>query len=128
MNRISLIKRVLLITAVAVPLIVGLSMNQVFGQFGELRLPKPEEITEYHCSGNPLPCIDPGDTAFMYTAAALVMIMTPGGVGFLYGGLTRRKNAATVILQAFLVYAIVSIQWVIWGYSHLGLMLQDMGS
>ncbi|MEO9365969.1 MULTISPECIES: ammonium transporter [Candidatus Nitrosocaldus] len=117
MNRISLIKRVLLITAVAVPLIVGLSMNQVFGQFGELRLPKPEEITEYHCSGNPLPCIDPGDTAFMYTAAALVMIMTPGGVGFLYGGLTRRKNAATVILQAFLVYAIVSIQWVIWGYS-----------
>lgn len=118
MNRISLSKRVLLVVAVAVPLLVGfISMNQVFGQFGELLLPKPEEITEYHCSGNPLPCIDPGDTAFMYTAAALVMIMTPGGVGFLYGGLTRRKNAATVILQAFLVYAIVSIQWVIWGYS-----------
>ncbi|MEM4317948.1 MAG: ammonium transporter [Candidatus Nitrosocaldaceae archaeon] len=104
--------------AVAVSLLVGfISMNQVFGQFGELLLSKPEEITEYHCSGNPLPCIDPGDTAFMYTAAVLVMIMTPGGVGFLYGGLTRRKNALTVILQAFLVYAIVSIQWVIWGYS-----------
>jgi len=86
MNRISLSKRVLLMAAVAVSLLVGfISMNQVFGQFGELLLPKPEEITEYHCSGNPLPCIDPGDTAFMYTAAVLVMIMTPGGVGFLYG-------------------------------------------
>ncbi len=101
---------------VATMLLIGYISTHVFGQFGELRLPKPEEITEYHCSGNPTPCIDHGDTAFMYTAA-LVMIMTPGGVGFLYGGLTRRKNAATVILQAFLVYAIVSIQWVIWGYS-----------
>ena len=63
------------------------------------------------------PCIDPGDTTFMYAAASFVMIMTPGGVGFLYGGLTRRKNALTVILQNFLVYAIVSIQWVVYGYS-----------
>ena len=53
----------------------------------------------------------------MYAAASFVMIMTPGGVGFLYGGLTRRKNALTVILQNFLVYAIVSIQWVVYGYS-----------
>jgi Amt family ammonium transporter len=45
------------------------------------------------------------------------MIMTPGGVGFLYGGLTRRKNALTVILQCFLVYAIVSIQWFVYGFS-----------
>jgi Amt family ammonium transporter len=113
-------KRVLvIIAAVVTPLLVTgyISVNNAFGQFGELKLPKPEEITEYHCSNNPLPCIDPGDTAFMYTAAAFVMIMTPGGVGFLYGGLTRRKNALTVILQAFLTYAIVSIQWVLWGYT-----------
>lgn len=113
-------KRLLVIIAIIVTplLVVGyMSANNAFGQFGELKLPKPEEITEYHCSNNPLPCIDPGDTAFMYTAAVLVMIMTPGGVGFLYGGLTRRKNALTVILQAFLAYAIVSIQWVLWGYT-----------
>ncbi len=113
-------KRLLvIIVIIATPLLVVgyMSANNAFGQFGELKLPKPEEITEYHCSNNPLPCIDPGDTAFMYTAAAFVMIMTPGGVGFLYGGLTRRKNALTVILQAFLAYAIVSIQWVLWGYT-----------
>src|SRR5919198_1401167 len=113
-------------------LIVGISafisVGEQFasGQFGPLKsLPNPTNITEYHCNagikppgnGTYGPCIDAGDTAFMYTAASFVMIMTPGGVGFLYGGLTRRKNALTVILQNFLVYAIVSIQWVIYGYS-----------
>ena len=90
-------------------------------------LHNPITTSEYHCSkaqtppGNTTapygPCIDPGDTAFMYAAASFVMIMTPGGVGFLYGGMTRRKNALTVILQNFLVYAIVSVQWVVYGYS-----------
>src|ERR687887_530289 len=116
-------------------LLVGLSglvaAGTAFAQFGPLnKLASPDATSEFHCSqplkppgngtitgGSAAPCIDPGDTAFMYTAASFVMIMTPGGVGFLYGGLTRRKNALTVILQNFLVYAIVSIQWVIYGYS-----------
>jgi len=90
-------------------------------------LHNPVSTAEYHCAkpqtppGNTTapygPCIDTGDTAFMYAAASFVMIMTPGGVGFLYGGMTRRKHALTVILQNFLVYAIVSIQWVVYGYS-----------
>lgn len=92
-----------------------------------LQLHNPVNTSEYHCAkpqtppGNTTapygPCIDPGDTTFMYAAASFVMIMTPGGVGFLYGGMTRRKNALTVILQNFLVYAIVSVQWVVYGYS-----------
>src|SRR5439155_6169632 len=99
-------------------------------QFGPLgNLADPAKTSEIHCGeamippgtgtfgGNKAPCIDTGDTAFMYAAASFVMIMTPGGVGFLYGGLTRRKHALTVILQNFMVYAIVSIQWVLWGYS-----------
>ena len=116
-------------------LLVGVSglvaAGTAFAQFGPLnKLASPDATSEFHCSqpmkppgngtvngGSNSPCIDPGDTAFMYTAASFVMIMTPGGVGFLYGGLTRRKNALTVILQNFLVYAIVSIQWVIYGYS-----------
>lgn len=101
-----------------------------FAQFGPLnKLADPSTTAEIHCAeimrppgngtfgGSNSPCIDPGDTTFMYAAASFVMIMTPGGVGFLYGGLTRRKNALTVILQNFLVYAIVSIQWVIYGYA-----------
>src|SRR5919198_1260875 len=115
-------------------IIVGLSafvaVGVAFAQFGPLgKLAEPAATSEVHCAqvmkpagngtfgGDNAPCIDPGDTAFMYTAASFVMIMTPGGVGLLYGGLTRRKNALTVILQNFLVYAIVSIQWVVYGYS-----------
>jgi ammonium transporter, Amt family len=115
-------------------IIIGLSafvaVGVAFAQFGPLNeLADPAATSEVHCAqimkpagngtfgGTNAPCIDTGDTAFMYTAASFVMIMTPGGVGFLYGGLTRRKNALTVILQNFLVYAIVSIQWVIFGYS-----------
>jgi len=110
--------------------LIAVGERNAFGQFGSLgppghQLPNPATTPEYHCdkaltppgNGTYGPCIDPGDTALMYTAASFVMIMTPGGVGFLYGGLTRRKNALTVILQNFLVYAIVSIQWVVYGYS-----------
>jgi ammonium transporter, Amt family len=106
--------------------LIAIGEHNAFGQFGPLNgLPNPATTTEFHCdkaftppgNGTIGPCIDPGDTTFMYAAASFVMIMTPGGVGFLYGGLTRRKNALTVILQNFLVYAIVSIQWVVYGYS-----------
>jgi Amt family ammonium transporter len=110
--------------------LIAFGEHNAFGQFGPLgppghMLPNPATTPEYHCdkaltppgNGTYGPCIDPGDTTFMYAAASFVMIMTPGGVGFLYGGLTRRKNSLTVILQCFLVYAIVSIQWVVYGYS-----------
>jgi Amt family ammonium transporter len=111
-------------------LLVGVSglfaVQTAFGQFGEMgSLPTADSVVEWHCGEGVTTqlgtwygtCIDAADTTFMYTAAVFVMIMTPGGVGFLYGGLTRRKNALTVILQNFLVYAIVSMQWVLWGYS-----------
>jgi len=106
------------------------AIQDASAQFGPLnKLADPHKTNEIHCGqamtppgngtfgGSAAPCIDTGDTTFMYAAASFVMIMTPGGVGFLYGGLTRRKNALMVILQNFMVYAIVSIQWVIWGYS-----------
>jgi Amt family ammonium transporter len=106
------------------------AVQDAHAQFGPLnKLADPNKTSEFHCNspmmppgngtfgGSSAPCIDTGDTTFMYAAASFVMIMTPGGVGFLYGGMTRRKNALTVILQNFLVYAIVSIQWVVWGYS-----------
>jgi len=107
------------LAAIAVGLSGFIVVQNAFGQFGELgELPTAETAPEIHCAGQDVShCIDTGDTAFMYAAAAFVMIMTPGGVGFLYGGLTRRKHAMTVILQNFMVYAIVSIQWVFWGYS-----------
>jgi Amt family ammonium transporter len=60
--------------------------------------------------------IDSGDTAWMLTAAALVMLMTPG-LGFFYAGFTRSKNALATIMQSFIVVGLVGVLWVIVGYS-----------
>ena len=60
--------------------------------------------------------INSGDTAWVLTAAALVLLMTPA-VGFFYGGMVTSKNVVSVIKQSLLILAIVSIQWVLVGYS-----------
>lgn len=60
--------------------------------------------------------IDAGDTAWVLASAALVMIMTPG-VGLFYGGMVRRKNAISTIMMSFTILALISLQWILWGYS-----------
>ena len=60
--------------------------------------------------------VDSGDTAFILICTAMVMLMTPG-VGLFYGGLVRRKNLISMIALAFIAFALVSIQWVLCGYS-----------
>jgi len=60
--------------------------------------------------------IDTGDTAFIIVCTALVMLMTPG-VGLFYGGMVRKKNVISMIAMSFIAFAIVSIQWVLLGYT-----------
>jgi Amt family ammonium transporter len=60
--------------------------------------------------------IETGATAWILASTALVMIMTPG-VGLFYGGLVRKKNFINMITLSFVAFALVSIQWVLIGYS-----------
>ena len=60
--------------------------------------------------------VDTGDTAWVLISAALVMLMTPG-LAFFYGGLVRRKNYLNILMQCFIILAVLSIQWVLFGYS-----------
>ena len=60
--------------------------------------------------------LDSGATAWILAATALVFIMTPG-VGFFYGGMVRRKNFISMVALSFIAFALVSVQWVICGYS-----------
>src|SRR4051812_33965354 len=62
------------------------------------------------------PTINTGDTAWLIVAAALVMLMTPA-LGFFYGGLVRSKNVLSTIMHSFFMLALISVQWVLWGYS-----------
>jgi len=57
-----------------------------------------------------------GDTVFVIMSAALVMIMTPG-LALFYGGLVRGKNVLGTIMQSFVILALISLEWVLWGYS-----------
>jgi Amt family ammonium transporter len=61
--------------------------------------------------------IDKGDTAWMLTSSALVLMMTAPGLALFYGGMVRQKNALATLMQSFIIMAIVSLQWVLWGYS-----------
>ena len=68
--------------------------------------------------GNLTPCvINEGDNAWMMTASALVLIMTPGGLAIFYSGLSRQKNAVNTLHMVFITTGIIGIQWVFWGYS-----------
>ena len=60
--------------------------------------------------------VDAGDTAWVLASAAMVMLMTPG-LAFFYGGLVRRKNVLSVLMQCFMILCLVTVQWVIVGYS-----------
>ncbi|CAN5803266.1 ammonium transporter [soil metagenome] len=63
-----------------------------------------------------MPEINPGDTAWLLTSAALVMIMLPG-LALFYGGLVRRKNVLSTIMHSFFALALVSVIWVVIGFS-----------
>jgi Amt family ammonium transporter len=63
------------------------------------------------------PKIDKGDTAWMLTCAALVLMMTIPGLFLFYGGLVRRKNVLGTIMHSFIIVALISIQWTLWGYT-----------
>ena len=63
-------------------------------------------------------CIrDRGDTAWMTTATALVIFMTIPGLALFYGGLVRSKNMLSVLMQVFMIFALISVLWVVYGYS-----------
>jgi len=60
--------------------------------------------------------MNPGDIAWVGTATALVMVMTPA-LGFFYAGLVRAKNLVSTLVQCLIIFAVVSLVWVLWGYS-----------
>jgi ammonium transporter, Amt family len=60
--------------------------------------------------------INTGDTAWVLISSALVLLMTPG-LAFFYGGMVRRKNMLSVLMQCFIIMCVIGLQWVLYGYS-----------
>ena len=114
-------------TILAVSVILGsfLMISQLFAQGAPAPTPaepaKVETPTAPPAAAAPAapapPKIDKGDTAWMLTSAALVLMMTIPGLFLFYGGLVRGKNALGTIMQSFIMVGVITIQWVLYGYS-----------
>ena len=73
----------------------------------------------------PTPTLDTGDTAWMLTSTALVLMMTIPGLALFYGGMVRKKNVLSTVMQSFAVTCLMSVLWMVVGYS---LAFTDGGS
>ena len=69
--------------------------------------------------------LDTGDTAWMLTSTALVLLMTIPGLALFYGGMVRKKNVLSTVMQSFAVTCLMTILWMVVGYS---LAFTDGGS
>jgi len=63
------------------------------------------------------PKLDTGDTAWMLTSTALVLMMTIPGLALFYGGMVRKKNVLATVMQSFAITCLISVLWLIVGYS-----------
>jgi len=110
-----------LLGALSMLLITGLSFaGEALPPAGSSEPPKveaPAPAPAAPSAAAPAPKIDKGDTAWMLTSAALVLMMTIPGLFLFYGGLVRGKNALGTIMQSFIIVALITIQWVLFGYS-----------
>jgi len=67
-------------------------------------------------AGDGASAINAGDTAWILVSTALVMFMTPG-LALFYAGMVRQKNVLSTIMQSFFLLCLISVQWILWGYS-----------
>jgi len=88
---------------------ISRSFSKVAAIFGLLFMPIMAQAEEVG--------MDTGDTAWILTSTALVLFMTLPGLALFYGGLVRAKNVLSVLMQCFAIACVVSILWVIFGYS-----------
>jgi len=61
--------------------------------------------------------VSAGDTAWVLTSSALVLLMTAPGLALFYAGMVRRKNVLATLMHSFILAALISVQWALWGYS-----------
>jgi Amt family ammonium transporter len=96
------------------------------GNFQVLRAQEPAEPADEAVQSAPAnigetvedpPLVDRGDNAWMLTSSALVLMMTGPGLALFYGGLVRKKNVLSVMMQCFFLMGLMTVIWALWGYT-----------
>jgi Amt family ammonium transporter len=98
-------------------LLCGLALLFAPLAFAQSTAPAPAPASAPATPAPLAPKIDSGDTAWVLVSSALVLLMTAPGLALFYGGMVRQKNALGTLMQSFIILALISVQWVLWGYS-----------
>ena len=98
-------------------LLCALALARVPAAFAQSTSTAPAPVAAPAAAPAPPPKIDSGDTAWVLVSTALVLLMTAPGLALFYGGMVRQKNALGTLMQSFIILALISVQWVLWGYS-----------
>jgi Amt family ammonium transporter len=78
---------------------------------------KPSAAAPAAADAKPAPTPNKGDTAWMLTSTALVLMMSVPALALFYGGMVRSKNTLSMLMQVFVVFSLVTVLWCIYGYS-----------
>src|SRR2546426_1795985 len=97
--------------------VLGMAGELLAQSSGAPAAPAPPPAAPAPAAAPAPPKIDSGDTAWVLVSTALVLLMTAPGLALFYGGMVRQKNALGTLMQSFIVLALISVQWVLWGYS-----------
>jgi len=101
-------------------MLLAVMFGAVSPSFAEETMPAAEAVmatTDAAAAAAPAPVPDKGDTTWMMLSTLLVILMIVPGLSLFYGGLVRAKNMLSVLSQVFGIFALISILWVIYGYS-----------
>jgi Amt family ammonium transporter len=77
----------------------------------------PKAAEEKKAEAKPAPAPNKGDVSWMLVSTALVIMMSVPGLALFYGGMVRAKNALSVLMQVFVVFSLVTVLWMVYGYS-----------
>jgi len=107
------------LSAFAAPVVVLAEDVVVKDQQAAVAVPSavPSAVSAAVPAAVPAAKVDTGDTSWVLTASALVMLMTLPGLALFYGGLVRKKNVLSILMQCGVMLCVISLQWVLFGYS-----------
>ena len=105
-------------TTIAAPVADAAAPAPVAAPAAEAPAPAAEPVAAAEAAPTaPAPKLDSGDTAWMLTSTMLVILMVIPGLALFYGGLARSKNMLSVLVQVFVIFALITVLWAVYGYS-----------
>ena len=105
-------------TTIAAPVADAAAPAPVAAPVAEAPAPAAEPVAAAEAAPTaPAPKLDSGDTAWMLTSTMLVILMVIPGLALFYGGLARSKNMLSVLVQVFVIFAMITVLWAVYGYS-----------